>query len=144
MGRKKIDIPFASDVEVTEMVALFEKCEWPYPRWTHRAHVGVALVYLQALPFDEALVRIRHHIQLYNQICGDPNGYHETLTVLFLRRVQRYLEDSRGPMLLTAAIEDLASACDMEWPLRYYSPERLWSAEARADWLEPDQQPLDF
>ena len=26
----------------------------------------------------------------------------------------------------------------MRWPLRYYSPERLWSAEARASWVEFD------
>ncbi len=142
--REKIDVPFASDAEVAEMVALFEACEWPYARWTHRAHLGVALVYLRALPFDEALARARRHIPLYNRARGDPNGYHETVTVLFLRRVHRYLRDRPGPLSLAAAVEELAAACDMRWPLRYYSPERLWSAEARAGWLEPDLRPLDF
>jgi hypothetical protein len=142
--REKIDLPFASDVEVVEMVASFERCEWSYPRWTHRAHLGVALCYLQAYPFDAALARVRNHIPLYNRTCGDPAGYHETLTLLFMRRVQRYLRDQPGPLLLVAAIEELAAACDMQWPLRYYSPERLWSAQARAQWVEPDRQPLDF
>src|SRR5262249_61052939 len=142
--REKIDRPFASDAEVVEMVALFERCEWPYPRWTHRAHIGVALCYLNTYAFDTALIRIRHHISLYNRTCGDPAGYHETLTMLFLRRVCRYLQDHSGDMPLAAAIEQLAASCDMHWPLQYYSPERLWSSEARAGWVEPDRRELDF
>ena len=141
--REKIDRPFASDAEVAEMVALFERCEWPYPRWTHRAHIGVALCYLKMYPFDMALIRIRQHISLYNRTCGDPAGYHETITVLFLRRVRRYLHD-HADATLTDAVEELAASCDMHWPLQYYSPARLWSAEARASWMEPDRRELDF
>jgi hypothetical protein len=141
--REKIDVPFTTDAEVIDMVAAFERCEWPYPRWTHRAHIGVSLCYLRDRRFDEALARIRQHINLYNQTCGDPTGYHETLTVLFMRRVQHYLR-CHPDSSLVVAIEELAVACDMQWPLRYYSPERLWSAEARAAWIEPDRQPLDF
>ncbi|HEX8199588.1 MAG TPA: hypothetical protein VF590_03815 [Isosphaeraceae bacterium] len=144
MGREKVDRPFASDVEVVEMVAAFERCEWPYQRWTHRAHLGVALCYLRAGPFEAALARARHHIPLYNRARGDPAGYHDTITILFLRRVLRYLEDHPGPSSLAAAVEELAAACDMRWPLRYYSPGRLWSAQARAGWLDPDLAPLDF
>jgi hypothetical protein len=142
--REKIDLPFASDADVVEMVAKFERCEWPYPRWTHRAHLGVALYYLQKYPFEVALTRVRHHIPLYNRTCGDPSGYHDTITVLFMRRVQRYLNDHPGELSLTAAIEELTAVCNMQWPLQYYSPERLWSAEARDGWIEPDRQQFDF
>jgi hypothetical protein len=144
MGREKIDIPFASDNEVADMVDLFEGCKWPYPRWTHRAHLGVAFCYLKMYSFDDALVRIRHHIQLYNRTCGDPSGYHETITVLFLWRAYRYLQERSYQVSLVGAIEELAAACDMQWVLRYYSPERLRSAEARANWMDPDLQKLDF
>ncbi|MFL5328942.1 MAG: hypothetical protein ACJ8C4_08490 [Gemmataceae bacterium] len=143
-SRVKIDHPFVTDAEVTDMVARFEACDWPYPRWTHRAHLGVALCYLRDYPFDEALARVRHHIPLYNRTRGDPAGYHDTLTVLFLRRVARYLRDKPVCPPLAAAVEELAAECDMRWPLRYYSLERLWSAEARAGWVEPDVRPLDF
>jgi hypothetical protein len=142
--RENIDLPFATNAEVVDMVALFERCQWPYSRWTHRAHLGVALCYLRAHAFDAALALVRYHIPLYNHTCGDPSGYHDTITVLFMRRVQRYLLDHPGLPSLTGAVEELAAACDMHWPLRYYSRERLWSAEARARWVEPDLQPLDF
>jgi hypothetical protein len=142
--REKIDHPFGTDAEVIEMTASFERCEWPYPRWTHRAHLGVALCYLRMYPLEEALARIRHHIPLYNRTCGDPTGYHDTLTVLFMRRIHRYLQDHPGQRSLVASVEELATACDMRWPLRYYSPERLWSTAARSGWVDPDRQPLDF
>ena len=141
---EKLDVPFASDTEVIAMVAQFEACQWPYARWTHRAHLGVALCYLQQYPFAIALERMRHHIQLYNHICGDPSGYHETLTVLFMRRVERYLRDHPDAAALAAAVEELASLCDRQWPLRYYSPDCLFSEEARSRWVEPNRQPLDF
>lgn len=141
--RTKIDIPFDSDGELEEMVAAFEACRWPYPRWTHRAHIGVAAVYLTRHQFDDALTRVRHHINQYNRTCGDPDGYHETLTVLFLRRVAAELR-TRGDRSLADVVNDLTAACDMKWPLRHYSSERLWSAEAKAGWVEPDREPLDF
>jgi hypothetical protein len=141
--RMKIDAPFADDAEVADMVARFEACTWPYPRWTHRAHLGVALAYLRDLSFDEALARARHHIPLYNRTCGDPDGYHDTITMLFMRRVARYLK-AHPTCSLADAVEELAVECDIRWPLRYYSPELLWSAEARAGWVEPDVRPLDF
>lgn len=142
--RVKIDEPFASDAAVADMVARFEACEWPYPRWTHRAHLGVALSYLRQHPFDAALERVRRHIPLYNRTCGDPDGYHETVTVLFMRRAARYVQDRPAGFSLAAAVEELAGLCDMSWPLRYYSADRLWSPEAKAGWVEPDREPLDF
>jgi len=43
-----------------------------------------------------------------------------------------------------ALINDLADRFQISWLLRYYSPERLWSAEARAAFVPPDLQALDF
>jgi hypothetical protein len=144
VSRVKIDGPFATDAEVADMVAQFEACRWPYPRWTHRAHLGVALCYLRQFPFDVALERVKYYIPLYNRTCGDPDGYHETITVLFLRRVAQYVRDHPDSASLAAAVEELAHLCDMQWPLRYYSHDRLWSAAAKAGWVEPDREPLDF
>jgi len=142
--RKKIDFPFTSDTEVVDMVAAFEACTWSYPRWTHRAHLGVALCYLRDYPFDRALERIQYHIPLYNRTCGDPSGYHNTITVLFMRRVARYLQDNPECLSIVVAIEELNHICDIQWLLQYYSPEHLWSIEAKTIWVEPDRQPLDF
>jgi hypothetical protein len=138
------DAAFGSDAAVREMVAAFERCTWPCERWTHRAHIGVAVSYLQQWPFATALERIRHHIGRYNGSCGVPGGYHETITVLFMRRIARHLFDGAGAAGLARTVEELATTYDMGWPLNYYSKTRLWSPAARREWVEPDLRPLDF
>lgn len=143
-SRAKIDVPFADDADVRAMVVAFEACRWPYARWTHRAHLGVAACYLRDYPFAEAVARVRRHIPLYNAASGgDPNGYHDTITVLFMRGMHHFLR-THPAVMLTEAVEEMARRCDMTWPLRYYSHERLWSPEARAGWVEPDREPLNF
>jgi len=32
---------------------------------------------------------------------------------------------------------------DSRWPLRFYSQQRLFSVEARRQWVEPDLEPLE-
>ncbi len=142
--REKVDAPFRDDADVLAMIEEFEACAWPYERWTHRAHVGVAVGYLRRWPPAQALDRIRHHIDRYNRTRGDPGGYHETITVLFLRRIAADLPLRPADESLAATVEALAGRYDMRWPLAYYSAGRLWSDEARQRWVAPDLKALDF
>lgn len=141
--RVKVDVSFSSDDEIADLVLQFEAGTWPYERWTHRAHLAVGLSYLRALPFDEALARIRQQIQKYNQLCGDPNGYHETITVLFLRKIAA-AQASNHDLPLHRLTAELADQCAMDWIYRYYSRSRIWSPEAKRAWVEPDVTSLDF
>jgi AcrR family transcriptional regulator len=143
-GTSSTDLLLDSDDAVREMVVAFEGGTLPCERWTHRAHVGVAVSYLRQLPFEAALDRMRRHIGLYNEGCGHPDGYHETITVLFLRRIARSLRDDTDEEGLARTVAGLAAAYDMNWPLAYYSKSQLWSAAARRGWVEPDLRPLDF
>ena len=97
--RPKIDHPFTSDAEIDEMVRLFESCELPGERWTHRAHLAVAATYLGRYPLSEATDRARDHIRRYNESRGNTTGYHETITVVFMRLVARELrtQSKRAP-----------------------------------------------
>ena len=144
MTRPKIDLPFPTDESLAELVEKFEACTWPYERWTHRAHLGVGTWYVIRMPYAEALTRIRHHIDLYNRTVGDPNGYHETITQLFLRRIEKQVRARPPQETLAAIVERLTRECDMGWIYRYYSQPRIWSAEARRAWVEPDIARLDF
>jgi hypothetical protein len=141
--RRKVDVPFESDAEVDEFVRLFELCDLPYERWTHRGHLAVAAFYLTRYALSEATDRARAGIRRYNVARGDPAGYHETITVIFMRLVARELT-AVGPEGVARLVDDLAARCGVDWLYRYYSPERLWSAEARAGLVPPDIRPLDF
>ena len=141
--RPKIDAPFETDAEVEAMVERFEQLTWPYERWTHRCHLAVAVVFLSRFGYDEAVERVRRGIDRYNRERGDPDGYHETITLLFLRRVAADLRDRDG-IGLARRVEELSHVLTSRWPLAYYSAERLWSDEARRGWVDPDLRELDF
>jgi hypothetical protein len=138
----KADPPFTSAAEIAELVRLFESCQLPGERWTHRAHLAVAATYLRAYPLPEATDRARAHIRRYNESRGNQTGYHETITLLFMRLVARELET--GPADLTTFVNDLARRLTVDCLYGYYTRDRLWAAEARSGFVKPDLRPLDF
>jgi hypothetical protein len=144
-GRRlaKVDVPLATDADVEALVAAFEDCTLPHSRWTHRAHLAVALVYLTRYRYQTALDRVRVHIPLYNRTRGNPDGYHETITLLHMWRVAHYLAERVEPPSLVTALDDLTELCGKGWMARHYSPERLASAAAKAGWVDPDREPLE-
>lgn len=132
----KIDAPFVNDAQIEQLATKFESCELPYERWTHRAHLAVGAWYVRNWGFDEALQRMRRHIKLYNQSRGDPDGYHETLTQLFLRHIHSVLNGVPPSTPLHEIVAQLAETCTMAWVFQRYSREQLASREAKRGWIE--------
>ena len=132
-----------TEQEIEEFIRDFEACRLPKVRWTHDAHLLVGLWYLTHHSPDDALSLVRQRIRAHNEAVGTGNtarrGYHETLTRFFLRGIAAHLDAHRGKSLPAcfAALRQSPLA-RKDWPLRFYTPERLFSAEARAGWLEPD------
>lgn len=140
----KEELPLASDEEIASVVSRFEKCTLPYKHWTHRAHLCVAVSYLRTMPLREAHARIKRNINRYNKACGDPTGYNETITVLFLKKIAHDMAQETSFPELHQEVARLTGACSVEWLYRYYSKELIWSEAAKSDWTEPDVAPLDF
>jgi hypothetical protein len=134
--------------EVFDVLRGFRDRTLPRERWTHAAHLTVALWHLLQYDWPEAVRRVREGIKAYNAAHGvastPEGGYHETITVFWLRFVRSFLEDGRNEgRSLVALANDLAASADRGLPLRHYSRARLFSPEARAGWVEPDLLPLD-
>jgi hypothetical protein len=74
-----------------EFLVRFEASAIPLEEWTHEAHLRMAFILLEALPFEDAVERMRHGIQRLNRAQGVENGatsgFHETLTVAWARLV---------------------------------------------------------
>ncbi len=142
-------IRYHSLVEVSDLVEAFEAHTLPRERWTHHAHLVVALWYLVNFPREEATAKARCGIRAYNQACGVENtltsGYHETLTRFWMWAVERFIGDH--PAVLS--IHELATAmlnshyADRNLPFTYYSKSHLMSAEARMNRVEPDLKSLE-
>lgn len=131
----------AEDIE--EFVRQFEACTLPKPRWTHQAHLLVGLWYLSKHTLAEALDIVRQRIRAYNVAVGtantDNSGYHETLTRLYLNGIAAHMARHSGePLPHTLALLLKTPLARSDWPLEFYSRERLFSVLARLQWVEPD------
>jgi hypothetical protein len=133
--------------EVAAFIAGFEACRLSKQQWTHQAHLTAGFWYLQFDP-AEALETIRRNIRRHNESVGTPNtdtgGYHESITRLYLFGIEQHIRAHRDASFeesLRALLE--SELGNSAWPLTYYSRERLFSATARRDWVEPDLQPLE-
>jgi hypothetical protein len=126
-----------------EFLMAFEETTLPRPEWTHAAHLRMAFLYLIREPATEQALRVvRQRIQAYNLSKGNPRGYHETITVAFVRLIADALR--RTPIADFAALQTARpDLFHSEVLLRFYTRERLYSPEARAVFVEPDgDEPL--
>ena len=134
---------FERDEEVNLLAQAFEERTLPKSEWTHAAHLVVGLYYCYHNPLGVAKNLMSDGIYWLNDAHGTPNtetsGYHETLTVFWLRTVANYIEKTgRDAGLAALANGLLATLDDPRLPLKYYSRERLFSPEARLNYVEPD------
>ncbi|HVL12004.1 MAG TPA: hypothetical protein VM529_05535 [Gemmata sp.] len=124
-----------------EFLATFEAAAFARPEWTHEAHVRMAWLYLSRLPFAEAVHRVRTGIQKLNAKIGSPDGYHETITVAFVRVIADRATSGEDYPAFRDHNPDLFDRT-LTALLHHYTKERLYSAEARKEFIEPDVRPL--
>lgn len=138
---------FGSDEEVESLVRSFEDCTIDRGEWSHARHVAAAVYYVARHGRDEGARRMRDGLRRFvavHQITPAPmRGYHETITLVWMRIVAHYVEAAGGDRPLA----ELANGCiaryaKKETLLSHYTSERLWCDEARAGWVEPDLTPL--
>jgi len=132
------------DFEAVEsFIGLFEDRRLPREHWTHQAHLVAGFWYARRLGMPAALEEIRVRIRAHNESVGTPNsddnGYHETITRLYVTAIADHVARHRQlpfGQSLQALLESPIGSRD--WPFGYYSRERLLSVAARRGWLPPD------
>lgn len=116
----------------------------PRAEWTHEAHLA-ATTWLVVERADIDLdADLRAIISAYNESLGGVNdatqGYHHTITCCFLAAVRDHVRETQGQALVERVNALLLSPRGRrDWPQRFYSAERLFSAEARLGLLSPDR-----
>lgn len=122
-------------------------CSLTREAWTHEAHLAACLWLIVERPDIDPERELPGMIRRFNVSIGGVNdetqGYHETITQCFIGGVRRYLSRRKGESLVDL-VNGLLESDEgrRDWPLRFYSRERLFSVEARLSWIEPDLQPL--
>ena len=122
----------------------------PKSEWTHAAHFALALWLLRHMPELAEPDAMREIIIALNYAHGTPNteseGYHHTITIASLRAARSMMVDAGADPEVTRVLARLLDSvfARPEWIFAYWSPDLLFSAAARREWIEPDIQPLPF
>jgi hypothetical protein len=143
------EAPFTSDDELAAIAAGVLDLSLAKSRWTHRAHFACALWLMAKRPELDLARAMPGFIRAYNEATGVANtgtyGYHETITLASLRAAKAFFAAHAGePLHVVANALMLSPLGDKNWLLVYWSAERLFSSEARRNWVEPDLAPLTF
>jgi hypothetical protein len=116
----------------------------PRPEWTHEAHLATTTYLLTRRPDIDIDRQLPGFIRRYNESVGgvnsDSEGYHETITRVFLHGVRLFLAEADPTEPLHELVNQLllSPMGRRDWPLRFYSRERLFSVEARRKFVAPD------
>lgn len=130
-----------------ELVEDFRQCTVSRRDWTHRAHLGVAASLILTEGAKEAMECLRGTIPRLNEVQGGENsarsGYHETLTLFWVRVLHRYLRrlPARWSRLdkVRAAVEAYGEIRRLD--RAFYSFDVLACEVARAGWSVPESGP---
>ena len=135
---------FTTDAEIERLGDGLLACTLPREDWTHEAHLA-ATIYLVVRRADIDLdAELPGIIRRFNESVGgvnsDTEGYHETITRSFLDGVRIFLKEADVSEPLHALVNGLllSPMGRRDWPLRFYSRERLFSVEARLTHVTPD------
>jgi hypothetical protein len=131
---------------IHSLAAAVDNATLPKADWTHEAHITYATWAVMSFGTAAALSRIRSAIIRLNESHGvantASNGYHETITRFYVARIAE-LTRRDGDLPLRAAVTRCVEALsDRSAPLAHWSRNRLFSPEARAQWVPPDLAPL--
>src|SRR5689334_17139254 len=135
---------FHSDAEVEHLGEGLVARTLARPEWTHEAHLAATTYLLLRRPDIDLDQELPGLIRRYNESVGgansDTEGYHETITRVFLHGVRLFLSEADTSEPLHELVNELllAPMGRRDWPLRFYSRERLFSVEARGDFVTAD------
>jgi len=135
---------FTSDAEIEHFGEHFLARTLPKAEWTHEAHLATTTWLLLNRPEIDVDDELPGLIRSYNESVGglnsDSEGYHETITRVFLHGVRLFLSEADRSEPLHELVNELLMSPmgRRDWPLRFYSRDRLLSVEARRTFVPPD------
>jgi hypothetical protein len=135
---------FASDAEIEHIGEGLVARTLARAEWTHEAHLAATTYLLLRRPDIDLDDELPDIIRRYNESVGgvnsDTEGYHETITRAFLHGVRLFLSEADAGAPLHDLVNELllSPMGRRDWPLRFYSPEKLFSVEARRTFVAPD------
>lgn len=135
-GRSLQDETFRAD---------FEAGRVPPDEFNHSAHLRLAYIFLTGQENDPvaAHASMRRALAAFLERNGvDPAKYHETLTQAWILAVRHFLARTERSDSAAEFLAQHPQLQDAKIMLTHYSADRLFSPAARAEFVEPDLDPI--
>ena len=135
---------FHSDAEIEHLGEGLLARTLSRDEWTHEAHLAATTYLLLRRPDVDLDRELPTIIRRFNKSVGGVNseteGYHETITRVFLHGVRLFLAEADPKEPLHELVNELllSPMGRRDWPLRFYTRDRLLSLKARRDFIPPD------
>lgn len=124
-------------------VAAFESASLAPDAFSHRDHLRLAYIYLSDADVDTATDRMRTALRRFLRHHGvGETKYHETMTRAWILAVRHFLEKTAATRCADEFIDAHPEMLDPAIMLTHYSANRLFSDAARANFIEPDLDPI--
>lgn len=125
----------------------FEQSDIPVSYWQrHKSHIRMAYIYLTKFGYEEGLSRVRDAIKRYFTAQQIPNtlstGYHETLTVVWMRLTNFILQNygtAPNSLIFCDQHSSLMNSRNIEL---FYTHDHLYTEAAKQDFVDPNLMPL--
>ncbi|MBT1698031.1 hypothetical protein KK083_14155 [Fulvivirgaceae bacterium PWU4] len=114
----------------------------PKDLFDHLGHVKIAIWHLKRYSFEETICRVRAAIILFNHVNGGENtgerGYHETITIFWLKVVQSFMKELRELTEDEVYNKFVATRlADRDFIYKFYEKQFVASVYARAYYVAP-------
>lgn len=135
---------FICDAEIAHIGEGLLARTLPRALWTHEAHLAATAWLVLRRPNIDLDTELPGIIRRYNESVGgvndDTQGYHDTITRVFLHGVRLFVTEEREGEALHVLINRLlrSPVGRRDWPLQFYSRQRLMSVAARRAFMPPD------
>ena len=123
-----------------ELIEGFEAAS--LPAFPHADHVRLTIVYLARHGREETERKLFAGLRRFAAAKGVPEKFHVTMTIAWLDLVEdarRCHPEASSPAALVTVCPELLNRDAL---LRFYTPERLNSDDARRGWVAPDRAQL--
>lgn len=135
------DLLGSAAISESELEDQMERCVYPNTDFHHADHLRLAWHYRRTLGGDAA-GRMQQTIRRFAASLGHPEKYHATQTAAWMRLVAAAVACTPQHTEFTGFLAVHPWLLDRGALKAFYSRDRLWSEEARANWVEPDLHPL--
>ncbi len=135
---------FSSDAEVAHLGEGLVERTLERAEWTHEAHLAATTYLLLKRPDIDVDAELPGLIRAFNESVGgtnsDTEGYHETITRAYLHGIRLFLSEAATNRPIHELVNELllSPMGRRDWPLRFWSKDRLMSSAARLAYAEPD------